>query len=54
MEDMMEGGFINDRSGKATKKVREEMPMKMKQHMMPEMHKEMRKGNPAMKKFRGN
>ena len=58
MEDMMEGGFINDRSGKATEAVRRKMTgaqsseaenKRLQKKMRPLIR---RQGNPALKSFK--
>ena len=47
LEEFAEGGLINDRSGKATKRMRQER--RGKRISVPD---ERPRGNPALKKFR--
>ena len=51
MEDLMEGGFINDRTGQATRRMREQMRRMGGKQVTPQEQKAPRQGNRTMRRF---
>ena len=52
MEDLADGGFVNDRSGKHTRKMRETIRGKVVENPPSEFEKSRKKMNKVMEKFK--